>query len=83
MTIDITMQMLECSTPMQLWDAAHDLSGANTRARITLYKSEFQWRRTRKGTMRMEEYLNKIKSIVDKLHLASNPLSMDDLVTQH
>lgn len=45
-----------------------------------MFKNELQ--RTRKRSLKMDEYLNKMKSIYDNLILAGCSISMDDLVTQ-
>lgn len=45
-----------------------------------MYKVELQ--RQRKGSLKMEEYLNKIKGLADKLLMAGALLSTIDLVTQ-
>ncbi|KAI4305459.1 hypothetical protein L6164_028824 [Bauhinia variegata] len=68
MTSDIATQLLHCETSQQLWEVAQSLVGAHTRSRITLLKTEFH--RTRKGGLKMEEYLSKMKGIVDNLTLA-------------
>lgn len=80
MTVEIASQMLNCSTSHDLWKSAKDLAGAYTRSRVTLYKSEFQ--RTKKGSMSMESYLSKMKTISNNLALAGSPLSMTDIITQ-
>ncbi|KAI4346153.1 hypothetical protein L6164_013226 [Bauhinia variegata] len=77
---EIATQLLHCQTSKELWEAAQSLSGAYTRSRITLLKSEFH--RIRKGTMKMEEYLNKIKNLFDSLTLAGSLVSTSDLITQ-
>ena len=80
MTIDIATQLLHCETSKQLWDEAQSLAGAHTRSRIIYLKSEFH--NTRKGEMKMEEYLAKMKNLADKLKLAESPISNSDLMIQ-
>jgi len=80
MTIDIATQLLHCETSKQLWDEAQSLAGAHTRSRIIYLKSEFH--NTRKGEMKMEEYLAKMKNLADKLKLARSPISNSDLMIQ-
>ncbi|XP_050908363.1 uncharacterized protein LOC127121987 [Lathyrus oleraceus] len=71
MTTEMETQLLHCETSKQLWDEAQSLAGAHTRSRVTYLKSEFH--RIRKGEMKMEEYLVKMKNLADKLKLAGNP----------
>ncbi|KAI4297258.1 hypothetical protein L6164_037153 [Bauhinia variegata] len=80
MTSDIATQLLHCETSQQLWEAVQGLVGAHTRSKITLLKIEFH--RTRKGGLKIEEYLNKMKGIADNLTLAGSPISNLDLITQ-
>ena len=80
MTQEVATQLLHCQTSKDLWEAAKNLSGAHTRSRVTLFKSEFQ--RTRLGSLKMEEYLNKMKAIADNLAMAGSPISNYDLTTQ-
>ncbi|CAJ2656533.1 unnamed protein product [Trifolium pratense] len=80
MTHDIATQLLHCDTSKELWDAAKSLAGAHSRSRVTLLKSEFH--STRKGTLKMEEYLIKMKNLSDNLKLAGSPISTTDLIIQ-
>jgi hypothetical protein len=72
MTADIATQFLHCENSKQLWEEAQSLAGAHTRSRITYLKSEFH--STRKGEMKMLDYLTKMKNLADKLKLAGNPI---------
>lgn len=70
--------MMHYTCSKEVWDTTRDLVGASTRSKITLYRIELQ--KIRKGNMKMEEYLNKIKSISDCLALASSLVSHSDLI---
>lgn len=78
MTLEMASQMMHCTASNGLWETTRSLVGAQTKSRITLFKNELQ--RTRKGNMRMEEYLNKMKSIANNLTLARCPLPVNDLI---
>lgn len=80
MTEDIATQLLHCETSKELWEGAQSLAGAHTKSRVTLLKTEFH--STRKGSLKMEEYLGKMKSIADNLKLAGSPISTSDLIIQ-
>lgn len=64
----------------ELLNVVKSLSRAHTRSRITLYKSELQ--RKRKVSLKMEDYLNKMKVLANNLLLASSPISTSNLITQ-
>lgn len=80
MTVDMASQMLNCNTSKELWKAAEDLSKVYAKSRIPLYTNEL--RHARKGTMTMEEYLARMKTISDNLDFAGRPLSLDDLIAR-
>lgn len=80
MTEEVATQLLHCETSKELWEDAQSLAGAHTRSRITLLKTEFH--SSRKGSMKMEEYLVKMKSLADSLKLTGSPISNSDLIIQ-
>lgn len=80
MAIDIATQLLRCETAKELWDEARGLAGAHTKTRTIYLKSEFH--NTRKGEMKMDQYLLKMKNLSDKLKLAGSPISSSDLIIQ-
>jgi len=65
--------LLHCETSKELWDEAQSLAGAHTKSRTIYLKLEFH--NTRKGEMKMDQYLLKIKNLADKLKLAGSPIS--------
>lgn len=67
-------------SPKELWDATKELSGSYTRARVIYEKVELQ--KTRKGGMKMDQYLTTMKSIVDNLPEAGNPIYHSELTVQ-
>lgn len=71
MSVEIALQMEYHTTSFELWKAAKELAGEQTRSRITLLRSELQ--RTRKGNLKMEDCLNKMKNILDKSFTCSKP----------
>lgn len=80
MSTELALQVLRCKTSQELWNAIKELSETQTRSRITLYKGELQ--RLRKGNLKMDEYLRKIKELADNLLLAGSQIPIDDLITQ-
>ena len=80
MAIDIATQLLYCETSKELWDESQSLAGAHTKSRTIYLNSEFH--NTRKGEMKMDQYLLKMKNLADKLKLAGRPISNSDLMIQ-
>jgi len=80
MAIDIATQLLHCETSKELWDEDQSLAGAHTKSRKMYLKSEFH--NTRKGEMKMDQYLLKMKNHADKLKLAGSPISNSNLMIQ-
>lgn len=72
-SIDIATQLINCSTSQELWQTTEEMADAATRAKEMWLKGELQ--RTRKGSMKMEEYLAKMKSLSDNLQLATCRMS--------
>lgn len=77
---EIAAQLISCSTSRELWTSIEEMAGAATIAKELWYKGELQ--RTRNGSMKMEDYLTKMKSIVDNLQFAGSSLSLKDLYAQ-
>lgn len=80
LTPEIASQLIGCGTSFELWTAIRNLVGAHTRSRITLLKGELH--RTRKGSLKMSEYLSKMKTISDNLLLVGCPIPTSDLIIQ-
>lgn len=78
--LEIAAQLINCRTRQELWMNIQELAGSNTKAKIMWYKNELQ--RTRKGFLKMKEYLNKTKEFADNLQLAGCTYSLNDLFTQ-
>ncbi|KAK4256226.1 hypothetical protein QN277_009120 [Acacia crassicarpa] len=80
MTLEVSSQMTEVSTAAGLWAAAKEVAGAQTKSRVLMLKSDFQ--RTRKDSMKMKEYLTKMKGFSEQLSLAGCSVSLSDLFIQ-
>ena len=80
MTPKVATQLLQCQTLKELWKVAKEFSSVHTCSHIMMYKSEFQ--RMRKGAMKMEVYLNKMKFITNNLALVGSPIPSSNLITQ-
>ncbi|KAF7833261.1 glutamate receptor [Senna tora] len=78
MSLEIGSQLLHCTTARALWNGAKTLTSASTRSRVMMFKSELH--HTRKGSLKMNEYLAKMKGISYNLALARAPVAVDDLI---
>lgn len=63
--LEVAAQLINCKTSRELWSSTEEMAGAVTKAKELWYKGELQ--RTRKGFMKMQEYLAKTKSIADNM----------------
>ncbi|KAK4252585.1 hypothetical protein QN277_014565 [Acacia crassicarpa] len=78
MSVEVGTHLLHCQSASALWAEARSLASASTKAQIMIYK--FDLHRTRKGGMKMEEFLTKMKNIADHLTLAGATVSFDELI---
>lgn len=75
---EVSAQLLHCKSARDLWIGARDLTSASTKARVMTFKSELH--STRKNSLRMEDYLGRMKNIADQLALAGAAISTEELV---
>ncbi|KAK0586960.1 hypothetical protein LWI29_015268 [Acer saccharum] len=80
MTLGIASQVMGKPSTKVLWDALVELYGVQSRSRENYYRQMLQ--QTRKGSMKMDEYLNTMKKYADHMALAGAPVTMRDLVPQ-
>lgn len=64
--------MTQVSSAVGLWNAAREVTGAKNKAHILMLRTDLQ--HTRKGIMRMDGYLTKMKNISESLALAGSPI---------
>lgn len=80
MSPEIATQVMGFQNSKDLWEAVQELVGIQSKAEIDYLKCLFQ--QTRKGALKMGEYLALMKKYFDGLALAGSPVSVDDLVSQ-
>ncbi|KAK0596210.1 hypothetical protein LWI29_013659 [Acer saccharum] len=73
MDIKIAAQVTGYKTSHTLWGAIKDLFGVHSRSQEDYYRLQLQ--QTRKGAMKMAEYLNTMRSYTEFLALAGSPQS--------
>ena len=77
-TVEVRAQLLHCKTAQELWTSAKELTCASMKSRVMVIKTNLH--QTRKGNLKMEEYLAKMKGISNQLTLAGAPIAVDDLI---
>ncbi|KAL2475676.1 Uncharacterized protein Adt_24598 [Abeliophyllum distichum] len=80
MTPDIAVRVMESSSSSKLWNAVQESFGVMNRSRVTFLIVELQ--KTRKGSMRIDQYLNAVKQLANNLEIAGKAIHHTDLVTQ-
>ncbi|KAL5563628.1 hypothetical protein UlMin_033375 [Ulmus minor] len=78
--VEVASEVMGNESSEDLWKALETLFGVQTRSNIVFFKKEF--RRMRKGGLKMSEYLKTMKKLADNLALAGQPIGIDDLVSQ-
>lgn len=79
MTPTIASEIINISTSREVWKALEDLYGATNKARKQQLKGILQ--NTKKGSLKMGEYLAIMKQTADNLALAGAPVDIDDLTS--
>lgn len=78
MSLEVASQLLHCNTAFDLWQSARDLTCASMKSQVLNLKGELH--KIRKNSMKMKDYLNKLKTLSDQLSLVGAPVSLADLV---
>lgn len=72
MTEAMLIRVVGCDMAYQVWERVQEFFASQTRAKIRQFKTEL--RNTKKGDKTMNDYLLKIKSLVDALISIGNPV---------
>lgn len=75
----VAAEIINFSTTSEVWKALEDLFGSTNKARKQQLKAILQ--NTKKGSMKMTEYLTVMKQAADNLALAGAPVDIDDLTS--
>lgn len=78
MTLAIAANVVSFKTSREVWKALEKVYGATRRAKVNQLRGVLQ--NTKKGSMKMAEYLDIMKQAYENLQLAGNPISLDDLI---
>lgn len=76
----IATQVMSNQSSKGLWEVVQQILGVQNKVETNYLKRLFQ--QTRKGSLKMEEYLSTMKKYDGDLALAKNPVSNDDLISQ-
>jgi len=79
MTPDMAAQVMGYDTAQPLWEAVLDYYGVHSRSQEDHNRQMLQ--QTRKGSMKMEEYLSVMKKYYDNLQLAGYPMDLRSLIS--
>lgn len=80
MAPDVVVQLMGFENVKELWEAIEELFGVQSRAEEDYLRQVFQ--QTRKGNMKMSEYLRVMKTRSDNLAQAGSPVTTRALVSQ-
>lgn len=80
MTPDVATQVMGHQNSKNLWEVIHQLFGVHSKAEEDFLRQVFQ--QTRKGSMKMSDYLCVMKTNADNLAMAGSPVSDRALVSQ-
>lgn len=79
MTPSIISEIINFSISREVWKALQDLYGSTNKARKQQLKVTLHY--TKKGSMKISEYLAIMKQDYDNLALVGAPVSIDDLTS--
>lgn len=79
MTLEVATQLLHCQTSFDLWTGARDLCCAAMKSRVMNLQGELH--QAKKNSLKMYEYLGKMKTMSDQLSLAGAPVSTHSVVS--
>ncbi|XP_038887140.1 uncharacterized protein LOC120077331 [Benincasa hispida] len=80
MTPEVTIQVMGCGCAKDLWTSIQQLFVLQSRVEEDYLRHVFQ--RTRKGNLKMEDYLRSMKMNADNLEKAGSPMPQRTLVSQ-
>lgn len=78
MSEGVLTRVVGCDFTYEIWEKIRVHFASQTRAKIKQLKT--QLRTTRKGTLKMNEFLLKVKSVVDSLAAVGNPIPINDYI---
>lgn len=76
MSESVLTRMVGCETSTQIWTKLNSYFASHTRAKISQFKTVLQ--NIKKGSLNMNEYLSKVKNIVDRLASVGHTTSESD-----
>jgi hypothetical protein len=79
LTKDVLKQVASCGTAAALWKTLEEMGASQTRARKV--NTRITLATTKKGAMTVDEYIDKMRSLADKMASAGKPIDDEDLVS--
>ena len=78
--IEVASELLGYETSKKFWEAIRDLFGVRNRYNIVYHKREFN--KLQKGNMKISEYIETMKTLIENLAFAGHRAIFDDLISQ-
>jgi histone deacetylase 1/2 len=72
-------QVSTCATATQLWKTLEEMGASQTRARNV--NTRIALATTKKGSMTVDEYVGKMRSLADEMVAAGKPIDDEELVS--
>jgi histone deacetylase 1/2 len=79
LTKDVLKQVTTCATAAQLWKALEEMGASQTRARKV--NTRIAHATTKKGSMTVDEYVGKMRSLANEMASAGKPIDDEELVS--
>lgn len=78
MTEGMLTRVVGCNFTYEVWEKVRIHFTSQTRAKVKQFKTELK--SVKKGSLRMYEYMLKVKGIVDSLAVVGNPVPINDYI---
>jgi histone deacetylase 1/2 len=79
LTKDVLKQVATCATAAQLWKSLEEMGASQTRA--CKVNTRIALATTKKGSMTVDEYVGKMRSLADEMASAGKPIDDEELVS--
>ena len=78
MVDNVLIMVINCETSLELWEMLAGIFMSQSKARYLPLKMQIQ--STKKGSLSISDYFNKMKKIADSLAIGGNPITSNELI---
>ena len=78
MVDNVLIMVINCESSLELWEMLGQIFMSQSKARFLPLKMQIQ--STKKGSLSVSDYFNKMKKIADSLAIGGNALSSNELI---